>query len=515
MKPRDVCTKQGWRTMRNLRSALGVLAVSGLGGWLVAACSSSSSPASIADGGCPGGSLYTNCTATTLPCTQGDVIGDGKGRTLNTFCPPGDPGPGKIYVTASGETLSLVGFPFPPAESPNDTFMVDGWSFSIEAYITIFSAVTLWQDPDTSTSNQSLHGAQVEQLNGPFVVDLHKGTSAGPVIAGQGGGGEQATPIGVLSPPYQDTPYAFGFSTIQPTSIPAASGSGTDPYNAFNVNLDASENAYYDFMVQNGYSVLYVGTATWLGSSDVQGGSWVNSASGPQPSPAPASEEEPPGSYCTETTVTPQYDFEQPPFPAKMDFWLGFSTPTNYVNCQNGTEFPGQPGVNPNEDHPRGIQVSTTQSEPAQVTIHMDHPFWESFAENSPLHWDNIAAQFAGRSSLTCDPTKAGGGPTCVHTEDLKTVGGVAGKPPLDFTAFADANNKPLPFRNCVGGDNYTPPGNGQMHFNPLTVPVCIGKSSPGECLGSYYDFMRYSQSTQGHLNSQGFCFIDRQYPAP
>ena len=30
-----------------------------------------------------------------------------------------------------------------------------------------------------------------------------------------------------------------------------------------------------------------------------------------------------------------------------------------------------------------------------------------------------------------------------------------------------------------------------------------------------YYDFIRYTQSTQGHLNSQGLCYIDRQYPAP
>ncbi len=30
-----------------------------------------------------------------------------------------------------------------------------------------------------------------------------------------------------------------------------------------------------------------------------------------------------------------------------------------------------------------------------------------------------------------------------------------------------------------------------------------------------YYDFIRYTQSTQGHLNSQGLCFIDRRWPAP
>ena len=30
-----------------------------------------------------------------------------------------------------------------------------------------------------------------------------------------------------------------------------------------------------------------------------------------------------------------------------------------------------------------------------------------------------------------------------------------------------------------------------------------------------YYDYIRYSQSTQGHLNSQGLCYIDRQFPSP
>jgi hypothetical protein len=448
------------------------------------------------------GGVVANCMTTTLTCTQGDLISDDKGHMLKTFCPPSDPGPNKIYVTASGETLSLVGFDFPPAPPPDDTFMVDGWNFQLKAYITIFTAVTLWQNPDESCANQLLHGPQVDQLNGPFVVDLHKGTSAGPIIVGQGGQGEQATPIGVLGASVSldaSTKYAFGFSTIAaPTS-----------YDAFNVNLDASEAAYYEYMVQNGYSVLYVGTATWAGTR-----TWQSNSDGTQPTVA-AKDQAPTGSYCTETTVTPPYSFVAPPFPTTMDFWLGFSTPTNYVNCQNGSEFPGEPGCSTNEDHPRGIQTSTSQSVPAQVTIHMDHPFWESFAENSPLHWDHIAAQFVGTTGMKCDSTQPSGGSTCVHTEDFRTLGGVSGGKPMDFTAFADANDEPLPFRDCVGS-LYTPLGSGQMHYDPLKVPVCIGnESAPSECLGSYYDFIRYSQSTQGHLNSQGFCFIDRQYPSP
>ena len=30
-----------------------------------------------------------------------------------------------------------------------------------------------------------------------------------------------------------------------------------------------------------------------------------------------------------------------------------------------------------------------------------------------------------------------------------------------------------------------------------------------------YYDYMQYDQSTQGHLNSDGLCFVDRHYPSP
>ena len=64
------------------------------------------------------------------------------------------------------------------------------------------------------------------------------------------------------------------------------------------------------------------------------------------------------------------------------------------------------------------------------------------------------------------------------------------------------------------------------MSFSTLNVPIkadapCTGvvgeDYTKANCpaIRDYYDFMRYTQSTQGHLNSQGLCFIDRQYPAP
>jgi hypothetical protein len=36
-----------------------------------------------------------------------------------------DPGPGGLYLTASGESLAVTGYDFPPA-TPDDTFLVDG-----------------------------------------------------------------------------------------------------------------------------------------------------------------------------------------------------------------------------------------------------------------------------------------------------------------------------------------------------------------------------------------------------
>jgi hypothetical protein len=442
-------------TIERVGRAIVVCLSCGAAGLLAGACSSSTE---TSDAG-----LYTgDATASaSTGCTEPNLITDGKGHALKSFCAPGDPGPNGIYVSASGETLSLVGFEYPPAEPPDDTWMIDGWNFTLDAYITVFTAVTIWSDPNESPGNQSLHGPQIAQLNGPFVVDLHKG---GP-LPGQAGMGEEATPIGVMSAAElcsqcATAPCGFGFST---TPAPA-------DYDAYNVNLDATENGYYQYMVQGGYSVLYVGTATWAGTAG-----WNNSADCMMSSPE-----------CTVTTAIPSegYDFvTSAGYPSPMKFMMGFATPTNYVNCQNGSEFPGQPGIG-GEDHPRGIQTKSTGSVPAQVTIHMDHPFWESFAENSPLHWDNIASQY------------------------MKGV---------NFTSFDDGKGDPVPIRNC-SSTCYTPlPGN-QLRFDPLEVPVCIGNeaaAAEGKCLASYFDYIRYSQSTQGHLNSQGFCFIDRQYPSP
>ncbi|MGO9832922.1 MAG: hypothetical protein ACLP1X_01770 [Polyangiaceae bacterium] len=467
------------------------------GGLVASACSSSSSgnPVSpfvdsgtgpsdaapdvpritTADAGADGQALMPWPPPGTSPCSNPDQC-------------PGDPGANAVYVTISGEENALTAYPFPPDNFQTDTYMFDGWIIQIKEYIVSVGNVRLWSNPNADPTNQGdlSHMTQVAHLTGPFVVDLHKGGQ----IIGQGGAPEESTPIGVILNQNDNngaafdptTSYGFGFSTVQAS------------YDAYNVNLDQGEAADFAYMVQQGYSVMYVGTATWNGNASTYGCTQTNAGAGPDAGLLTTAD-----GGTAATYVDGGYDFTK--MPATMTFRLGFGTPTNYENCQNMTSTlqPLQ-----GEDYARGLQTSTSQSTIAQVTVHMDHPFWESFAENSPIHWDDIAAQYVG------------------ETNPMATVEDMKGVP---FYAFTDKTGTPLPWRNCAG-PWYQPPNNGQMSFSTLSVPVnpqamCTGTIgqdyTKANCpaIRDYYDYIRYSQSTQGHLNSQGLCFIDRQYPAP
>jgi hypothetical protein len=416
----------------------------------------------------------------------------GEGGALKPFAYPADPGPGAFYVTISGESNALTGYPFPPDNYADDTYMPDGWQFEILEYIVNVDKITLWSNPDESTTDQSQHGAPVAHLDGPFVVDLHKGGK----IVGQGGYPELSTPIGVITSqndngnvPFDTTGgtrYGFGFSTVQAT------------YDAYNVNLDESEAADFALMVQKGYSVFYRGTAVWKGNDPTSTYSCVQTNAGAGEDAGLVQE----GDAEVPTYADGGYDFSAIDS-LTFSFTLGFPTPTNYVNCQNMTGG-GQPL--PGEDYARGVFASASQSQITQVTVHMDHPFWESFEEDTPVHWDDIASQYVGSTA----------NPVPVNLEDFVGV---------RFHPWFDKTGTPLPWRNCVG-PYYTPPGNGQMFFSTLSVPIdpnamCAGTIgqdyTKANCraIRDYYDYIRYTQSTQGHLNSQGLCFIDRQYPAP
>jgi len=478
------------RALVTLAAAAVAGAVVFAGGLSGAACSSGSSGT--------GRGIYVD-GSTDGGAGQETSPGDGGGLkswpqpgvtcTDPTKC-PGDPGANAFWVTISGEANAISGYPFPPGDYVNDTYFFDGWEFIITEYIVVVDHIVLWDNPNHNPSNQGdLTGmSQVAHLDGPFVVDLHKG---GAIAPGAGGGNEQATPIGVLANQNDKggaafdpaATYGFGFQTVQASS------------DAYNVNLTADEMADYATMVQNGYSVFYRAHLTWKGDQSKYPCVTTNAGAGPD-----AGLQDAGGDAATVTYVDGGYDYSKMPTKG-IDVAFGFPTPTHYVNCQNqlGTGTP-----NPGENYPRGLQVSPSQSVIAQVTVHMDHPFWESFAENSPVHFDQIAAQYVGQTNPV------------TKIEDFKGV---------PFYAFTDKSGTPLPWRNCAG-PNYTPPGNGQMAFDTLSIPIdphgtCTGTVgvdyTQDDCKSErdYYDYVRFTQSTQGHLNSQGLCFIDRQWPAP
>jgi hypothetical protein len=459
------------------------------------ACSSSSNKSTGGpDASTEGGS--SSCYG-GLPPPVSDTISaeEGGGGTLQQFTCPSDPGPNAFLFSISGEVNAVVGYPYPPFD-PTQTWMVDGWNWKIDKYIVVIDHITLWTNPNESASNQELHGPQIAHVDGPFVVDLHKG---GP-LDGKGGGGEEALAIAVIAnqndnggaafDPTQT--YAFGFSTVPAT------------WNAINVNLTSDEIDDYNYMVAHGNSVYYYGSANWTGNQAGVAGFGLCSTN-PQTdytngqqtcasttSAADGGEEDGGAGTCPN-------DYNFAALPQQMTFQLGFPTPTNYVNCVNYSASE-QAGMTI-----RGVQTSAAQSETEQVTVHMDHPFWESFEEDTPVHWDDIAQVYIGQN----DPV--------AHIEDFIGV---------PFDPFEDKNGDALPWHWCESSTYYSPPGNGAMSFSTLSVPVdpngtCTGTIGQDftmdQCpaIRDYYDYIRYTQSTQGHLNSQGLCYIDRQYPAP
>jgi hypothetical protein len=400
------------------------------------------------------------------------VCGHNSGTgVLADFDVPCDPGGNGIMLTASGEDFAKSGYPFPPTSADQVVF-VDGWALSYDRVLTTFDHITLSEGPDKSPTDQSkcddgkggavlcgTGSSVVAEVDGPFVVDLHKG---GP-LADADGADMDATPVAALTgrnkqgnDAFDPTmKYAFGFEIVPAT------------LSAKNINLDAAAITDYQEMVTKGYTTMLVGTATWQGNKN---GDITD-----------------PG--CTATTVTPAYNFSVLPKTVKVR--IGLTAPTIYRNAQNPA-LTGTPLTN--EEHPRGVVTVANQSTIAQLTFHLDHAFWESFVHDSPAHFDPYAARYAG---ATTTPT--------ARLEDFK---GYALKP------FVDAQGHQLPWRSCLPGTDYTPPSAGAMTFDTLTIPL-NATGNPAQVIRDFYDYALYNHSTFGHLNADGLSFVDRQYPSP
>jgi hypothetical protein len=403
---------------------------------------------------------------------------------------------GQLLLTASGEILALDGYNF-PAVNPGDGVFADGWEVRFSHYIATFDKVSLWANPDMSPTDQSQVGALVAELDGPWAVDLHLNGPAFPYVDGKEQG-ERAVAFAVLANenknggapfPTDGTRLAIGFSAVVPTA------------KALNVNLDADGLTAYQYMVQNGCTVLYVGQAIWKGN--VSPGLCV----------APEQVSDAGASDATTLGGTTFGGIGQEPefalLPVTVNFDLCFKPAdsgglqpgdpeTSWINCDNQDNDPA-PGLD-GEPHERGIAFLSTTYTIGEVTFHTDHPFWESTKHDTPARFDPFAAQVVGSAT-------DGGVPT-VHLTDVIGV---------DYTGFTDKAGHPLPWRTC--DPNYQNPNggsrSGQMNYDPVHVPHCTnGDHSTGLC--DYYDFSKYDQSTQGHWNgSDGLCFVERHYPSP
>lgn len=365
---------------------------------------------------------------------------------LQDFAPPCDPGAGGVLLTASGEVLAYSGYDF-PAGVDQEAVFVDGWEVKFTRAIATFDHITLSENPDRVPTDQSKTDGVVAQVDGPWAVELHKG---GP-IAGKGGT-DRAVAVAALTSQNRNSNkafdkskrYAFGFTTLAATAA------------AKNVNLDATDLAAYQDMIQKGYSLYVEGVATWKGAG------------------------------CTSTS--PSYDFGK--LPKALNFKFGYKTPAVYSNCQNPDNDPADPFAG--EEHERGVAVKGNTAVTAQLTFHLDHGFWESTEHDSPAHFDPFAARFFGAATV---PT--------ITTEDLVGV---------DFTAFKDSAGNPLPWRTCIA--DYTLPASTTMAFDSKGVPMNPA-ASPDQALRDYADYQAYNMSTLGHLNADGLCAVARSYPSP
>lgn len=386
------------------------------------------------------------CGATPTP-DGGAPAGDG-GVFLDFVAPSKQPVPNSFLVTVTGEEAATGGIAFPP-ESTAEPYFVDGWELTFEHVLVTIDRVTLSANPDMSRHDPSMTGPVVAEAVGPWAVDLAR---EGALEAKELNG----TAIALARLTRQDqvrgapafdpeAKYAFGYEL-------ATAHAGVQ-----NVNLDEAAQAAYRAMVEKGYSVWFQGTATWRGESG-----------------APA---------CRQTSSS--YDFAR--YPRQVAFSLGYRVPVTFKNC-----------INPELQlaDSRGVQSQTNAETVAQVTFHLDHPFWESLAEDSPLRFDAIAA----RGSVM-----SGAGPASFSITEADVAG-------LDVFAFRDAQAVAVPWRTC-GPVEANERSVGSVFYDPVNVPVNPAGGSIG--IRDLYDYMTYNLSTFGHLNNDGLCFPARNYASP
>lgn len=164
-------------------------------------------------------------------------------------------------------------------------------------------------------------------------------------------------------------------------------------------------------------------------------------------------------------------------YPSEVRFRFGFAAPSSYVNCHN-------PRLG-EEDTPanRGVQPSATGAVRAQLTLHADHMFWDQAdVEGTPLRFDALAARAQGF------------GMGAMGTVSLDELMGV------NLTMLQDRSGNPVLDRSNMTA--------GQSGMGPLTY-----RRNSAMNVNDLRDFIAYNARQQGHLNSDGLCFVQPTGP--
>jgi len=432
---------------------------------------------------CGGGSSSSGSGSNTT-CTLAT------GASLGT-CDPGfnssSDAPGTVEVTFSGEYLGETnGLPFPPTNI-QDPFFVDGWSISFDEILVVVGNFRL--QPGTQSQEvwnwvaQPGAASPVATKAGPFVLDMHNIPQTFPGKEGN----DYAQPLFMWTAqdngkPFAtngpDAPYAFSYDVMQAS------------YPATQVNLTAQGISDYALMVANGWSKLYRGKAVYVGY-------WPeNQAANPAVTCS---------ALASAATTTVIDDFLALDSNSPVYFVFGWNDATSVLNCCNSDFFSSSVSCESPNGSPTpaawGIEPTLSGEVTAQVTLHVDHAFWDFLRRETPsnLRFDHIA-------------TRASQGTSPESPFDLRTLisGGLA-------VTFEDGT--PLPDRGLCQAQfataNADPYGTSSdpEDQSPITQIVLNPNGVPAVNLPGVADFMAFSAQSQMHLNNNALCYIVGQHP--
>jgi len=387
-----------------------------------------------------GSGASANCKAGTSTALNQTCTPDFTANSPNT--------PGSIEVTFSGETLGVSGLPFWNSSSytQGNPYFVDGWSVSFDEILVVLGNIAIAPGATQSASQNQVQ-SPVATKSGPFVVDMHSPQG----FVGKDGVEPAGAIFRFLS---QDNGKGFDVNTRYSFSYDIQKAI----YPATQINFTTSQQfSDYDLMVTNGWSKLYRGTATYVGGA----------------------------LSSTGYSQTVLNDFAA--MPQTVHFMFGWNDATRALNCAN-PDF----GSDQNLPQYRGVQTTTSGAIIAQITLHVDHAFWDILKqEGAPLRFDPIAA-WAPANTSAASPF------------DLRTI---ANKPYAPAT-FADGT--PIPDRSI-----YLPQPSGYSSDQTDATQVTLNLNGvPAANVGGIADFMAFSAQSQMHLNANGLCYIVGQQAA-